>query len=735
MTVFEHTVPLTILLAALLAGLLAGGLSAWVFLPRNLGNALLATLYLLILAALAWCLLLPGRKDSVTRTLKPRFVVALDTSQSMTLKPPGVAEDRWTVANRALQQPWTELVAADCDLEIFPFSSDVRDPVPLPDAADLVPDGAATLLRDGVDRIFQRLAGVDVAGALVLSDGIDTREAFSDWAGRERPFPVYTLRLEPAADWLAEPDLRIDGISTARRVTAGFKTELKVRISGQGSRGAPISVQLFQDEKLVQEKPTQIPDAGGERELVFELDHPQTGTFHYKAFVAPLPGEKNTGDNEHVVPIQVTDARNRLLYVEGIPRWEYKFLRRVLLAQEGISPAIFYTGADGTPQSGFEAAGVTADMTARELDLINIVLLGNVDAKELGDARAANLVEFVDQGGSLVLLGGSSAWAAGGIFQTPLGGILPVRSEGMQVLQAQNPFPAVLTDVARGHPAFAGDPELWQIIPPVLSVFSGARLTPGAQTLAEVVTPAGALPLVATQRYGEGKVAVILTDSLWRWQLGPEATRSKPYQRFWTQLIAWLLPQQEDLAKDRLEIFAEREELYLGEEMEIHARIGGENPASPAGGMKCILTLPEKREVPFEMAAKQVATPSGKVFPGFGFSFTAETPGLYQAVASAVLDGKTVASESLSFYVRPFSPETRPRPVNTDVLTAMAEASGGRFFESIEELNQALSALEPDALEEATSEFRTLWRNWLMVSLLMGLLTLSWGLRKFRNMP
>lgn len=735
MTIFEHTVPLTILIAALAVGLLAGVCSAWFFLPKNVGNVFLGGLYVLILGAMAWCLLLPGRKDSLTHTLKPRFVVALDTSQSMKLKPPGVANDRWMLAGHALQQPWVESVSVGCELQIFPFSSEVSEAVPVSGIAKLTPDGGATLLRDSLDKIFQRLSGVEVAGALLLSDGLDTREAFSDWAGRDRPFPVYTLRLEPAGEWLTEPDLRIDGVSTARRVSAGFKTEFKVRLSGQGTRGAPVSVQVFKDSKLVQEKPTQIPDAGGEREVVFELEHPVTGYFQYKASVAPLPGEKNQSDNEQIVPVQVTDPRNRLLYVEGLPRWEYKYLRRTLLSQEGISPAIFFTGPDGKPQSGIDGTGMSADMSPRELALMNIVVLGNIDAQELGAARAGNLVDFVDKGGSLVVLGGSKAWAQGGLFQTPLGKVLPVRSAGMQVLQAQTAFSASLTDAARGHPAFAGDPDFWKTIPPVLSAFSGAKLTPGAQALVEVATPAGALPLVATQRYGAGKVAVVLTDSLWRWQLGPEAAKSKPYQRFWTQLVAWLLPQQEDLAKDKLELLAEREELYLSESMELHARNIREDRPPPAGGMKCVLTFPDKRQLPFEMTPKQVTTPSGKVFPGFALPFTAETPGLYQAVASATIEGATLTSDPLSFYVKPFSPETMPRPINAGVLTAIANASGGRFCESVEDLNKALSSLQPNPVEEETSEFHTLWRHWIALSVLMGLLTVSWALRKLRNMP
>ena len=59
---------------------------------------------------------------------------------------------------------------------------------------------------------------------------------------------------------------------------------------------------------------------------------------------------------------------------------------------------------------------------------------------------------------------------------------------------AKQPFPVQLTDTARSHPAFAGDAEFWQVVPPVLSVFSGVTLAPGAQVLVNVETPGGPQP-------------------------------------------------------------------------------------------------------------------------------------------------------------------------------------------------------------------------------------------------
>jgi len=492
-------------------------------------------------------------------------------------------------------------------------------------------------------------------------------------------------------------------------------------------------VQVYENGKLKSEMPTQIPDEGGERELLFDLDHPTTGIFTYKVVATPLPGEKNKDDNEYAVNIEVVDAKNRLLYLEGIPRWEYKFLRRTLLGEQQISPIIFFTGPNGAPVGGTPIGNVTADLTPQQLSFFKIIMLGNLDAKELGEARAKNLLKFVEDGGSLILLGGTKAWTAGGLVQTDLGKALPVRAADVKTLESQKPYPVKLSDAARAHPAFAGDAALWQSIPPVLSVFSGFTLSPGSETLVSAETPDGPAPVVVTQRYGQGKVTAILTDSLWRWQLGPEAGKAKPYERFWTQMISWLLPREES-DQTKLEVFADRDQLFLGENLEIHASLGGENGPKPES-VDARIVLPDKREVPYRMAPQLVTLPSGKSFSGYALPFSADQPGLYKVTAAAKVKGQTSTSEPFSFFVKPYSPETVPRPARMEVLQAIAKASGGQFFENLDALNQGLSSLKLKATEEKSAEYRTLWREWPLVVGLMAMLTTSWSMRKFRNMP
>lgn len=733
MITYEHTVPVGVLVLVLLIAVPLAAYSAWKYLPRNLSSVAIALLHVLALAGLAWCLLLPGRKDSAKSLLKPRFLIALDTSASMKLTPSDKSPDRWTTALQALKQPWVDAIGADCDIEVCTFGTELHEAIPLNQVSKLTPGDSSTLLRDGLRQLAKRYSGLNVAGALLLSDGVDTRQVFNDWAAEERPFPIHTLRLEPAGVWQNEPDIRVDGVTTARRVTVGWKTELKVKVSGQGTRNQPVLVQLFENAKLLEEKPVSIPDEGGEQVVLFQLEHAKIGTFNYRVLVPPLTGEKNTADNENTVAVQVVDARNRLLYVEATPRWEYKFLCRALLADKQVSPIIFFSGPDGKPTG--TGGDLSADMSPPELSQCKIVVLGDLSAAELTATRAQNLVKFVEDGGSLVLLGGGKAWGPDGHFKTPLGKILPVRGTALESKLAKDPFPVQLTDTARSHPAFAGEAKFWEVVPPVLSVFSGVTLAPGAQVLVNALTPTGPLPMVAAQRYGEGKVITILTDSLWRWQLGPEASGKQPYQRFWTQLISWLLPQEQERTGKGIELTADHEQVFFGESIALHARIDGSGDHKVPDRVECTVTLPDHRQVPYGMNPGQVTTPEGKSFAGFSLPFTPEAAGSYSAIAKVTSAGHTELSEPVLFFVQPFSPETKPRPIEAKLLAALSKASRGTYFDSVADLNHGLGSLQFKAVEEETAHFETLWRNWLTVILLMLALASSWTLRKLKNLP
>ena len=733
MVIYEHTVPAVAIVAGVGVAVVVSLAGYWLYTKRDWAMAAMMALRVSFLALLAWCLFLPGNRVVQTLQQKSRFVVLIDKSRSMTLTPAKEVTNRWQLAQAALQKPWVAAMAGKCDVDCYSLAEDVSGKLSLQEVAGIKPDGSATLLRDALKKTVARYAGLDVTGCLLLSDGLDTREAYREWALEKRPFPIYSLALEKDAVWEEEPDVRVDAINTPRRVTVGWQTEIKAVISGQGTQGGAIPVQLFRDGALVQEQQTQIPTGGGSREVVFPVDHSVVGVSTFRVYLPPFPKETQTNDNASSVSVQVLDAKNRLMYVEGPPRWESKYLTRVLKDSKQVNPSIFLRGPKGKFITYGVRGDVAPDMQESQLSFFKIVIVGNLSGDELGEARARSLVKFVENGGSLVLLGGAKAWAGDGLAKTPLNALMPVRQFAGKSQEGE--FPVRLTDQGRVHPAFAGETAFWDKVPPVLSVFPGAKPTPAARVLVEAKTSDGPQPLIAVQDFGQGKVVAILTDSLWKWQLSPEALKTQPFPRFWGQLLSWMSPKEEKLEGKDWDVFVDREQCFLNEEIEITARWTG--AATPPAGMavNAEITTPDTRKIPFAMSTLADQVSAGKPVSAYSVKFKGDTAGMFAVRAVSEPGGRRTESDPVSFTVKPFTPESMPRPADTETLKAIAANSGGLYFETIPEMDKVLAGLEPRKLEQEVSEYRSLWQHWASIGCLVALVAIEWIIRKLRNMP
>lgn len=729
----ESATPVGWTLAAIVAAVALVSVSAFRWLGWNRGSVLLLLARVLFFLLLAWCMARPMRRHAVTEWLRPRFVVALDVSESMRQSPADDVPSRRESALRVLEGSWVKKLAGQCELDAVAFA-DVTRPVPGIEAlAGESAFGKATHLRQTLNGLADRYRAQRVAGILLLSDGLETRDVGSDWVNTEWPCPIYTVRLEPVVERVSQPDVRVSRVETATRAVVGWEGQLTAVVEATGTEGRPFAVQLWRGDVLVREQTVQIPREGGQREARFRLSHDMVGSFRYAVVAPPLPGEVSTNDNQQAANVQVVDARNRLLYVENTARFESKYLNRVLKASRDVTPVAFMKGPGGQFLSYGDRAGVTTELKLEDLTQFKVVIVGDLDGGTLGEQRAADLAQYARQGGSLVLLGGPNGWGRDGFGGTALQQVMPLRTVGHAPV-VERRMPVVLTPEGRAHPMFLMADGAAVSMPPVLSVFPAQSPSPAAVVLASVQADTGMLPLIAAQRVGEGKVVMILTDSLWRWQLEPG--QDEPYARFWNQMLNWLKPSEAELEPFTLDLTAATDRLFLGETLALTARVaGGRDTESPSANVTCVVQRPDGRRIPFAMTRqKEGDDAAGRKHPAFGIDYDAESPGDHVAVATAQIDGKTVESAPFGFHVQPFTVETSPQPANTALLQAIAKASGGRYC-GMDEVSEVLAGIEARPESDQRVTYSTMWNTIAMISLLMGLLAVEWLARKWRNLP
>ena len=511
---------------------------------------------------------------------------------------------------------------------------------------------------------------------------------------------------------------------------------MSVTIAGQGGKGEPFPVVLLKAGKELEKIAVQLPPEGGSRDVQFKLSHPEVGSETYTVRIPVLPGEVQTNDNELVVAVDVLDAKNRVLFLEDVPRFESKHFARSLFANKDITPLAFFQmpsrTAPGTKEwiAYGDRQGLVFDLTPEQLSLNKIIVLGDFDAEALSAEHCRAILGFVEKGGSLILLGGQKLWGSAGIAQTELAKLLPFTRAGAPALEGR--FNVAWTAEGRAHPALANNPDMPAALPPVLSVFTGVTLSGGAFALAEAQTDSGSHPLLVSRVYGQGKVLAVLTDSLWRWVMQPGD--DKPYPKFWRQIVQWMSPSESDLDKYHLELFTDAGTIAVGDPAILQSRLViPPNETRKNWKVSCEITTPSDRMIPLTMSGRTIQASGGAEIPGYVAEFIPNEPGNYRAMATVEIDGKKIVSTPCLFTVRATSQEMVLKPINDKVLRALARSSGGRYG-TPEEIDATLQELRVNERRERKLEYHSLWQTPLVLACLIALLAIEWVARKMKNM-
>ncbi|MCC6741226.1 MAG: hypothetical protein IT452_19450 [Planctomycetia bacterium] len=228
--------------------------------------------------------------------------------------------------------------------------------------------------------------------------------------------------------------------------------------------------------------------------------------------------------------------RTRVLYVDGAPRWEFRYLHNVMIRDGNLDVQCWLTTADPAwtqPHSlrsdddAFSRPLPALPATVEELCFYDVVVLGDVDpASWPGGAKL--LAEFVEGGGGLVLIAGQDRMP-GAWLDSELAPAIPVRpaEEGLE----EEEIPCRLTDAGARSPLVRAMPFAKAL--PALHWRLATRPAAGATVLVE----GGGAPVFATSRYGKGRVFFSATDETWRWRF--QSGDEPHYHPFWRRVVEW----------------------------------------------------------------------------------------------------------------------------------------------------------------------------------------------------
>jgi uncharacterized membrane protein len=587
--------------------------------------------------------------------------------------------------------------------------------------------------------VRDELAGLPVAAVVLVSDGADTGGESIDEALlglKAGKLPVFTVGV--GSERLSR-DLQIDRVSTPRTVLKDASLLLDVVVRQTGYGGRTVTVDVEDEGRIVGSEKVTLPVDGSPASVRVRATAGESGPRLFKFRVAPLEDELVTQNNARDALLDVRDAQERILYFEGEPRWEMRFLRRAVADDKNLEAAVLQRIADNKfkrffgddPDDPEELAG-GFPKTREELFKYRGLILGSVEAGLFSGDQLQMIADFVDRrGGGLLVLGGARSFGEGGFGGTPVADALPLLIDPRR--RASDPSPLArlkitptragqahsLTQIAKTE---AASMARWAELPLVTSVNETLPVKPGATVLLKGTDEAGReRDVLAWQRYGRGKAIALTLQDTWQWQMHVTMSlEDQTHEHYWRQMLRWLVEGVPNTVEVRVPDRVEPGDPVVVEASVVDGQFVELNDAS---------------------VVAQVAKPDGTTLSvplqwtgdrdgEYRGTFVSAEPGAYEVTVDATRSGgQAVGSGEAYVRVGPGEAEFFEPTMHAAPLQRIAEETGGRFYTP-----DAARGLTEDiryAGRGVTSiEERELWNMPIILIALMGLVCAEWGYRR-----
>ncbi len=695
-------------------------------------------LTVLRMAALALVLFCLFRPTLIVRAAVPQqnvVAVLLDDSRSMQI-PDWGGQARGEFVKQSFSAAESPIMKALSDrflVRVFRFSSTAGR---LESANDLTFNGSQTRLGRALDGAREELAGLPVSGVVLVSDGADTSDtslADALLGMKAEKLPVYTVGVGSPQ---LPRDIQIDRVSTPRSVLKDASLIVDVVVTQTGYAGRTVTVDVEDEGRIVGSEQVRLPADGSPATARVRAAASEAGPRLFKFRVAPLPDEIVTQNNVRETLIQVRDTRERILYFEGEPRFEMKFIRRAVADDKNLSVVSLQRTADNKfMRLGVEGAEELEGgfpKTREELFSYKGLILGSIEAAAFTGDQLQMIADFVDRrGGGLMMLGGARSFAEGGYGGTPIADALPLAIDPatrasdpadlsrLQILPTRAGQTHASTQIAASEAASAAR---WRDLPQATSVNAPLLPKPAATVLLTGTDERGrSQPVLTWHQYGRGKAVALTLQDTWQWQMHASiALDDQTHENYWRQMLRWLV----DGVPGVVEARTTQERVEPGEAVTVEATVMDKtyvelNDAS----VTARVTLPNggTRDVPLEWTGERDGLYRG--------TFVSADAGAYEVAIDSSRGSSIIGSGVAFMRAGPSDAEFFDPTMHEGPLRRIAEETGGRFYTP--ETTAGMAEDVRYAGRGVTSvEERELWNMPIILLALMGIVCAEWGYRR-----
>jgi len=542
---------LPLLLIVIAAGIALGGLNLAPHLVlRPVRRVLLLGLRLAGMGLIVVIVLQLEADLTLVRRQNPQVAVLIDTSESMALKDCPQQQSRLAAAVAVAKSKIEPSLGRHADLSWHQASWRLAPGLPEPAAEPQGPTDLGTCIRECIET-----AGTPRA-IILLSDGKTAhQDRLAEAATLAKRTGVQVFGICPGKPGRPRAiSVRVTGADAYVRL--GDEVSLTANVAAQDIAGRGVTVNLFEDDNPAPCAERSVEIADKAVPVTFRHRPTTPGRHRYRIAAGSVKEAVTDLTNATTTTVEVIDEPIRVLYVEGTPRYELKFLGRWLARD----PVLELTTVTRMPKGGWYVQGKVRHkkidegfpVTAAEMFDYDVLILGDIPRavfREGGDLAETRLVQVVDfvvkRGGGLITLGGQSVYGAGLYQGSVVEQVLPFQIGGMKNYQLPGLYAFEPAKEMLSHPvmALSDDPrasrEAWYDMPKLDGCNVVGALKPAATLLAYRFQNDKTYPLIATHDVGRGRVLSLTCDTTWRWEL-QRKTDVDNYRAFWGRAVRYV---------------------------------------------------------------------------------------------------------------------------------------------------------------------------------------------------
>jgi uncharacterized membrane protein len=730
--------PLWLLGVGILA---AAGLLFW-HVRRNhgmLSGARPIAIWLLETALIALLLFLLWHPALSVATLRPQqnvVAVVVDDSRSMS-----IADESGTRLARAqslLNGGLLKSLGDRFQVRLYKFGTDAQR---IQKSLEIAGTAPATRIGNTLDRVMAESSSLPLGAIVLLTDGADNAGGIdldTVAAIRRQRIPIHTVGLGREHP---ERDVEVVDALLAARALPQSRLTATVTLQSYGLSGNKARLSVRDAGKVLASQDVALKGDGALQTEAITFNVGPAGPKTLEIGVDPVSGEENTLNNKISRVVNVQARKPRILYFDGEPQWEYKFVRRAM----DDNPEIVVFSMERTTQNKIYRqpcpAGGCADgfkhdekeledgfpSKAEDLFAFQGLMLADVEAGYFTPAQQQLIHDFVDRrGGGLLFLGGRASLSDGGYANSSLADLVPTKLPANKGTFHRDFSKVELAAAGRENilTRLDDNPERnvqrWKEIPMVADYQEVGEPKPGATTLLNVTPQSrSAMPLLVTEPYGRGRTAVFATSGSWRWKMWM-AHEDKTHATFWQQMFRYLVTDAPS------QVTATTPKTVLADDTRVPIRVEVRDkeykPLSTAR-VQARFLAPDGSSATLELSPRPLEE---GVYTG---EWTAEKPGSYVVEILAGEEQQEVGRDVLAFRREDGVAENFHTGQNRELLQKLSDQTGGKYYTSADasKLPNEISYSEAGITSRET---RDLWDMPVIFLLALGIRASEWTLRR-----